>query len=308
MFNQSELNSAASAIAGAYRLVNFACTSQTPGEWDNNTFLECDAILLKFRCYHKGRELSLSCTPNPVPGFSNPQERTIPVFPVQAINLLPIGEREMLTEQEKEEELIRQIESALMCTIANLEEKEQAEACEAGHRETQTMAARTSENAVSAAESHRFETGGCSVSKSTRPSVRKLRNLQRLVSDVTDDDDALQKQFGRVLLNIFLQLFNNCSARNQIRLVSLLDGAAHLSYEFGLKKESLDLHQHAASLKHNWWGRKHINRAFNLDSIARICSEFGEFEKAETSYMESETLLEIYQQNHTTSMRKLQLT
>lgn len=303
MFNQSELNSAAAAIAGAYQLVNFACTSQAPGDWDSHTILECDAILLKFRCYHKDRELNLSSTPHPVPVFYNPHEQTIQGLPGLDIDLLPISKRETLTQQEEEERLIRQIEAALMCTIANLEEKEKQEV-----HETNVRKAETSEAEVYARKDTKLSAAGACGSKSTRATVRKLRNLQRLISDVSDDDDALTKQFGRFFLTMFLRLFNTLSARCEIRLAPLLDGVAHLSYEFGLKKESLDLHQQALELKHNWLGRKHVSRVFNLDALARICSEIGEFENAESYYMEAVTLREIYQQDHATSRRKLQST
>lgn len=141
MFDLNELNSAASAIAGAYRLVSCACATQhTPGN-DNGTILECEAILLKFRCYKQpsmiDKQHDFASMQNG--GFASMQNGDFalmqdgdhalmqdgnlefaPCLPQQAISFLPIA-RGSRQDQQEEEKLISQIETALMSTIADLE-------------------------------------------------------------------------------------------------------------------------------------------------------------------------------------------
>lgn len=115
MFDLNELNSAASAIAGAYRLVSCACAIQhAPGT--NGTILECEAILLKFRCYNQPDMIA----PSSYEFFQDEIVSFDPAcLPQQAVSILPIA-RGARQGQQEEEKLIWQIESALMSTIEDL--------------------------------------------------------------------------------------------------------------------------------------------------------------------------------------------
>ncbi len=83
-------------------------------------------------------------------------------------------------------------------------------------------------------------------------------------------------------------------AKDELGFVHHLDKLAQLCYSLKLKGEALNLHRRSLTLKHDWWGRRHLGRAVNLEGIADICYELGDFETAEFDYMEAITLRETY--------------
>lgn len=97
-----------------------------------------------------------------------------------------------------------------------------------------------------------------------------------------------------VALKALLFAMENVFGRDNIRLVHLLDFIADYAQLLNRTNESIDYHNRSLALKHNWWGRKHLSRARNLEALAQANIDSGDFISAESDFLESIYIRELH--------------
>jgi len=100
-----------------------------------------------------------------------------------------------------------------------------------------------------------------------------------------------------VALKALLFAMESVFGRDNIRLVHLLDFIADYAQILNRTNESIDYHNRSLTLKHNWWGRKHLSRARNLEALAQANMESGDFISAESDFLESIHIRELHLRN-----------
>ncbi len=201
MFNQNEIQSAASAISNAYRLVSCASSSQQSPDNSNNYILECEAILLRFRCHYQDGQMSISGSPHSVeiPSIS---PSALAVIPTPAMRSLPPAIKQTMSQSE-EEDLIGQIEAALTSTIAELDRESKYKALQQEKVETSNKAS------VATLPVASVSTAAVAVT------THKLRALQSLSSLIDDRElPSMKALLSDIYQSIWLKLIEKTAARS----------------------------------------------------------------------------------------------
>lgn len=314
MFNQNEAQSAASAITNAYRLVSCASSSQPSPDNSDSYILECEAILLRFRCHYRDGQLSISgspqslevslgCASGAASGGASVGASALAIVPTPAMRSLPPAIKQTMSQSE-EEILIGQIEAALLSTIADMEKESKIKTTPQEKTITDDLPSYPdssidldspiySDSSIEAPSIASVATAAVTVP------MRKLRSLQSPPSMTAHRELPTAKtRFTNIYVHVWLKLIESMFSKNEIKLTPHLDRLARLSYEAGLTEVAFEIHSRSLSLKHNCLGRKHVGRAANLESIARIHYERGDFAAAESAYLEAIMLREIFLRRH----------
>ncbi len=293
MFNQEEIQSAASAIAAAYKLCNCAYTTQVfPGSTQKSIF-QCEAILLQFNCYYQDGQVHFFETEQTQEAFTGGLVK-LPAKPAQTIKLLPVS-KDVSIDVSEEKQLISQIELALISTIEQMSNDSTGQTYTSSQK-LQSASKRSNVQLDSATE------------EETPPAAsnRKLRCLQEpsplpMHRQASTLKTRVLERWTPVLVDAVERIF----AKEEIKQIPYLDRFASWCFEAGLDALSLQFHKRSLSLKHNWMGRRHTGRAANLEAVAHINWDSGDLESAEADLLEAIILRETILRKEFGSATKL---